>query len=133
MENKDRIIDKGYQKYVEYCTHYKFQHSYDPRSDMMLLSDGSHRMYYIDEFEELVNRNPEFRKRFIDVEIGAPDPIPVDDRNWNTLESIAESIVKEVQDGSYHEDNDDAHYMYEAALTAIYGDNFWDWFRKNTP
>lgn len=133
MENKDRTIDKGYQKYVEYCTQYRFQHSYNPRHDMMALPDGTHRIYYIDEFEEIVKSKPEFRKRFIDVEIGAPDPIPVDERDWNEIEQIAESIVKEIQNGTYHEDNDYDHYMYDAAMTAVYGDKFWDWFNKNTP
>jgi len=132
MENKDRTIENGYQKYIEYCTYYRLENGYQPRQDMFLSSDGTYRLFYLDEFWEIVKRKPEFRKRFIDVELGAPEPIPVDERNWTELEQIADSIVTEIQDGTYHEDNDNDHYMYEAAMTAIYGGRFWDWFNKNT-
>lgn len=44
----------------------------------------------------------------------------------------AQSIVDEIVEWKYHEDNDNAHYLYEATMTALYWKGFRDWFNKNT-
>ena len=65
--------------------------------------------------------------------------VPVSDRpllnkepNWSIVIKQAEEIVKRIEDGIYHDDNDDEVYMLEAVMTTLYGDNFYEWKRKTT-
>lgn len=46
------------------------------------------------------------------------------------LRAMAENHIKSIASGEYHEDNDDAHYMYEAVLKAFYGPNVFKWINK---
>jgi len=79
--------------------------------------------YSTDELlEELARRKK--------VEATVPKLIEIPD--LSTLISQAKDIVQEVVDGTWHEDNDDAHYMYEAVMEALYGEKFWNWFNDNT-
>jgi len=60
--------------------------------------------------------------------------VPVLNKNpyLGDLMSMASGIVDEVVNGTYHEDNDNATYMYEEVMTMFYGEKFWDWFNENT-
>lgn len=53
------------------------------------------------------------------------------DVKWAKVIVMAEDIVNRVASGDYHEDNDDAHYMWEEVMTALYGNDFFEWFNKN--
>lgn len=135
MGNKlplDEKLEKGYQKYVEYCVKYKLEYGYHPRQDMVVDGVDGHRMYHFREFFDLVNRNKKFRERFIPRSPDpVPQPLPEDERDWSEVIRIAKELVDDVVTDKYHSDNDDEHYIYEAAMEAIYGKDFWDWWNKN--
>lgn len=59
-------------------------------------------------------------------------PPMVSDPDWSGVIATAKSVVDEILNGSYHEDNDDKHYMYEEAMQAVYGKDFFDWMNANT-
>lgn len=50
------------------------------------------------------------------------------DINWNGVIELLEDHVKRiVEEGT--PDEDDAHYMYEEVVDAVYGSKaFWDWY-----
>lgn len=52
----------------------------------------------------------------------------LDNIDWSGVIATAESIIKEVENGEYHEENDNNQYIYEAVMTAIYGDDVWKIF-----
>ncbi len=52
--------------------------------------------------------------------------------DWNPLIRLAEKRVKAVSNGTYHDDNDDIHFMFELAMKAIYGKDYFVWQNKNT-
>jgi hypothetical protein len=52
------------------------------------------------------------------------------DRTW--VRETAQSIIDEIVSWKYHEDNDNAHYLYEAAMTSLFWKEIWDWLRENT-
>jgi len=60
-----------------------------------------------------------------------PTLIPKEDRDLSSVESMCEDIVEQVVKGTYHEDNDDAQYMYEEVMCSMYGSDFFKWFNKN--
>jgi len=47
--------------------------------------------------------------------------------------SQAEHIINSVVNDTYYEENDNPQFIYEAVMTALYGDDFFEWFNKNTP
>jgi len=49
-----------------------------------------------------------------------PTPLPTPD--WAPLVNL-------ITEGE-HQDDDFAHYVYEAAMTAVYGEAYWEWRRK---
>jgi hypothetical protein len=54
--------------------------------------------------------------------------------DWTRLlEIIVENtkqIAEEARQGDYCDDNDSKHYIYEAAIEAVYGENYWKWLNK---
>lgn len=54
------------------------------------------------------------------------------DINWDWVIANAESEVNEIKSWEYHEDNDNAHYIYEAVMMAVYWDDYFKWKNKNT-
>lgn len=56
-------------------------------------------------------------------------PVPVLSPNWGpVIECITFGTAQSIKDG--HENDDFQHYVYEAAMTAVYGDEYWIWRRK---
>lgn len=45
------------------------------------------------------------------------------------LKKIVDEHIESVKSGKYHEDDDDAHYIYEAAVEAFYGKEVWELFK----
>jgi hypothetical protein len=55
-------------------------------------------------------------------------PMPLEKPNWDALRlMIIEGVAETVENGG-HEDDDFAHYVYEAAMEAVYGKDFFIWF-----
>lgn len=52
--------------------------------------------------------------------------------DWTEVINNAESEVDDILAGTYHEDNDDAQYMYEAVMQAVYGKKYFEWKNKKT-
>lgn len=44
--------------------------------------------------------------------------------------NIAENAVNRIVKGEYHPDNDDSHYIWEATMEALYGEDFFDWYNE---
>ncbi len=59
-------------------------------------------------------------------------PKPLDNINWDDVIAHANDIISDIDNGSYHEDNDDTQYMYEGVMTAVFGKDIFDWINKNT-
>jgi hypothetical protein len=55
---------------------------------------------------------------------------PID---WSPVLATVEAYLKWCASDEYHEDNDWETHIYEAAVTAVYGDSFWAWTRKVHP
>ena len=53
---------------------------------------------------------------------------PIPDPNFVTLIDTCLEIVKGVKNGN--SGRDDEFYVFDAAMKAIYGPHFWDWFNK---
>jgi hypothetical protein len=82
---------------------------------MVGLKDAS-----IDELEEELER----RKHNL-------PPTPIAQPNFGPLQKmIIESINESIRDKS--EDEDFEHYVHEAAIEAVYGKGFWDWYNKQS-
>lgn len=56
-------------------------------------------------------------------------PQPMDTIDWSPVLSVCEQYRDFVASDEYHEDNDFANYIYEAAIAAVFGDGFWNWKR----
>jgi hypothetical protein len=51
-------------------------------------------------------------------------PLPLAERNYANLEATVAAHIHDVMNGVGKDD--DEHYIYEAAMTAIYGHDIWD-------
>jgi len=47
--------------------------------------------------------------------------------NFADVMNIAQGIVDEILDGSYHIDNNDAIWIYEEVMIACFGEGVFDW------
>ncbi len=55
-----------------------------------------------------------------------PDPVPLLQPDFRVLvETVTEGVVLAIADG--YQDEDFAYYVYEAAMTAVYGEGYWEW------
>lgn len=58
-------------------------------------------------------------------------PTPIAQPNFGPLQKmIIESINESIKDKD--EDEDFEHYVYEAAIEAVYGKGFWDWYNEQS-
>lgn len=56
-------------------------------------------------------------------------PEPKEEIDWSKLiECVKEGVT--ILDEEGYEQNDFEHYVFEAAMTAVYGDEIWDWWNK---
>jgi hypothetical protein len=56
-------------------------------------------------------------------------PRPLSNPNFDSLVKTVIHGVEETVESGY-QDEDFKHYVYEAAVQAVYGDSFWNWKRK---
>ena len=60
-------------------------------------------------------------------------PIPVPKSHtkfdWQPLIEICQNYVKDIEEKDYVRDDWD-HYIYETAMTAVFGDSVWDWINN---
>ena len=52
--------------------------------------------------------------------------------DWSETQKVAESIIEGISEGTWHQDNDDKHWLYEAVMTDIYGDKIFTWLADNS-
>lgn len=56
-------------------------------------------------------------------------PAPLTVPNWTKLQqTVVDGIQKCIEEK--YMDEDFTHYVYEAAMEAVYGDDFWKWRNK---
>ena len=60
------------------------------------------------------------------VQIPTPQVTP----NFGLVASMVKDHVAAMSKPDYCEDNDTAHYIYEAAMEAVYGKDIWAWTRQ---
>jgi hypothetical protein len=58
-------------------------------------------------------------------------PEPVVEPDFSSVIKLAVNIRDEIVGGEYHEDSAFPQYMFEEAMKAVYGDDFFVWFNKN--
>lgn len=49
------------------------------------------------------------------------------DVDWSWVIGLVQSMIDEIEAGTYHEDSDYKHYIYEAVIGAICNDWFYEW------
>jgi len=74
--------------------------------------------------EDLV-RDLEKRKELKNIK-----PPIIDNPDWSNVINLAEEITESIFRRNYHEENDDADFMYEAVMRALYGLNYFEWVNK---
>lgn len=57
-------------------------------------------------------------------------PQPLNNPDFSDLIATCNDLVNYINSEDYHEDNDYKHFIYESALNAIFGENFWK-FKNN--
>lgn len=57
-------------------------------------------------------------------------PSQLDNIDWRRVIGTAMIRRDSVVEESYHEDNDDAQYMFEAVMEAVFGINYFEWENK---
>lgn len=58
-------------------------------------------------------------------------PQPIEDPDLTGLRSVLAEYINSIYNGTYHEDSDVDHYIYEEAVKCIYGEEIFDWITKN--
>lgn len=66
------------------------------------------------------------RRRKAKEEAAIPKPLAAQD--FTALREVCARYIKELADDEYDEDTE--HYIYEAAMTALYGKKVWDWISE---
>jgi hypothetical protein len=51
---------------------------------------------------------------------------------WDSVVQSALDRRDRVASGEYHEDNDDAYYMFEEVMTAVFGKDYFKWENEQT-
>ena len=51
------------------------------------------------------------------------------DIDWSDVISQCEDHIALLYSGGYHPDDDGEHYLYEAVMEAVFGEDIWDWIR----
>lgn len=52
--------------------------------------------------------------------------------DWSKVIKLAEARRDSVADGTHHEDDDNPHYMFEEAMKAVFGSDYFDWENART-
>ena len=60
-----------------------------------------------------------------------PIPKRIKDMDFTGLIASATEQIEAIADGTYNEDNDDAHYIYEGLMEIVYGEKIWEYINKN--
>lgn len=60
-----------------------------------------------------------------------PTPLPKEDINWDPVIRACQERLTEYKKGT-DTDSDIPHYIYEAAMSAVFGSNVWDWTQATT-
>jgi hypothetical protein len=63
-----------------------------------------------------------------DIKDEIPKVKEIKDIDWNPLIKMCEEHLVEISEGFADDDTD--HYIYETALTAIYGNSVWDYINS---
>ncbi len=59
-------------------------------------------------------------------ELPKPEMLPDSEMDLSVLKEILQSCIDEIWGDNYHEDNDNAQYVYESAIEAFFGEGIWD-------
>jgi hypothetical protein len=59
-------------------------------------------------------------------QLPVPNPVERNGRDWSKIEAACERYITELH-GELGDGNDQEHYIFEAALEAIYGEGVWSW------
>lgn len=57
-------------------------------------------------------------------------PAPLENPDFSSVIELCKNQILEMTKADYCEDNDSDHYIYEAAMQAIYGKDVWEWINK---
>jgi len=57
-----------------------------------------------------------------------PTPLAIDQQDFTALRKLTASWIEEVKTGEVDENLE--HYIYEAAMEAIYGPDVWKWVNE---
>jgi hypothetical protein len=60
-----------------------------------------------------------------------PEPQKFSEIKWGKLIHACETIIKQIKKEKYEHD-DNPQYVYEEAMTAIFGENVFDWINDQT-
>jgi len=66
----------------------------------------------------------EMRKQAAENPMPTPKPVP----DFKNLVVMCQEHIQEIAVGNNN--NDTEHYIYEAAINAVYGDEVWKWINK---
>lgn len=62
--------------------------------------------------------------------LATPQPLPKYEINTGAFVAFAVGIRDSIVNGTYHEDNDNAHYAYELIMTEVFGKDYFKWENK---
>lgn len=58
--------------------------------------------------------------------------MPLSEPFWGGVQRAVEAMVEEMLErGGYHDD-ENAHWIFEAACEALYGTDFWNWYNNTS-
>jgi hypothetical protein len=72
----------------------------------------------------------ELERRAAEKEQLSKVPEPLDDVDWSAVKEICVSHIESMSKADYCNDNSDKDYIFEAAISAVYGPDIWEWRRK---
>jgi hypothetical protein len=82
------------------------------------------KLFSIEDMEREIER----RKELTDIDI----PTPMETIDTKSIVRICHQYINEIVTGTCdHEDCDCTHYIFEATMKAVYGDNIFRWVNEN--
>jgi len=57
-------------------------------------------------------------------------PRPLANPDLRILRETCQAHIDSIAAGTFHEDDDDQHYIFEEAIEALYGKDIWDWIQE---
>jgi hypothetical protein len=67
----------------------------------------------------------------VDVTKSIQRPHPVENPDFSGVIKQLEETMDEIVAGTYHSDNDDKQYIWEEAMTIVYGKDIFKWYNEN--